>query len=542
MNTDNIIISLNSHYGTKNNGTYLSNVYFPFQGILSENPLIKKKYLTLLNAQIPVSFYIINEYNNVLIIVYYGLGYGIELQYGNYSSLTLIAALKAKIEEVLPSLTVSITLSKTTGKLNFVFNNSVMLSRFSSMRFVLGFVDDLEGENIAFPYPLNLLGTKKLFIKSQVLDISSYDSINTNKTNIIATIPVDQPFYNMISYVSAIDTNQHELKLNILDGIDIQICDEDNNLVNFNNIDWNITLNLTIEKEEAIKYSYDLSSVVQASQQIEQIEDIPVQPEYVEIKTFQDAEQEDEKIIETQNVQPPQPELTLNEIKLSHNINQPTTLSGQLKQYSEALLTGSNNYTSNVIDIIKENGDNMIVKMKLKRRPISDIFEKALNYSTFGAFDKANPYDKLFHLAVILYLDNGRSYTLEKNATILLSEPIEKPNTEYKEVNYPTENIVNLNALLERTRQRMGRKYFLYNAKSNNCQDFLLNVFDANDIGGAEEREFIKQDTRKIFNESPTYLKGMAQFITNMGGRYDNTKSFIFDLYKHKKDLNFLLK
>ena len=47
MTTDNIIISLNSHYGTKNNGTYLSNLFFPFKGILSDNPLIKKKYLTL---------------------------------------------------------------------------------------------------------------------------------------------------------------------------------------------------------------------------------------------------------------------------------------------------------------------------------------------------------------------------------------------------------------------------------------------------------------------------------------------------------------
>ncbi len=48
MITDNVIISLNSHYGTKNNGSYLSNVYFPFKGILTDNPLIKKKYLTLL--------------------------------------------------------------------------------------------------------------------------------------------------------------------------------------------------------------------------------------------------------------------------------------------------------------------------------------------------------------------------------------------------------------------------------------------------------------------------------------------------------------
>ena len=88
----------------------------------------------------------------------------------------------------------------------------------------------------------------------------------------------------------------------------------------------------------------------------------------------------------------------------------------------------------------------------------------------------------------------------------------------------------------------MGRKYFTYSAKSNNCQDFLLNVFDANNIGGSDEREFIKQDTRKIFNSNPNYLKRLSNVITDMGAKIDNTKSFIYDLYKHKKDLNFLLK
>jgi hypothetical protein len=529
MITDNIIISLNSRYGTKNNDTYLSNVYFPFQGILTDDPLIKQKYITLLNAQIPVSFYIINEYNNLLLIAKNGSPYEIQLENGNYSSSSLMTALKEKIESVISGLTVTITLSKTTGKLNFLFSDTVTFAGyFTTMRQVLGFTENFDfegGINTALQYPLNLLGTKKLFIKSSILNVSSYDSINTNKTSILATIPVDQPFYNMISYTSSIDTNQHELKLNILDGIDIQIYDEDNNLVNFNNIDWTITLNLSIEKEEVVNYSYDLTGAIETTQ------------EQAEIKTFEEAQQEDAQ--EQQAEEPIQP---LNEIKLSHSINQPVTLSGQLKQYSEALLTGSNNYTTNVIDIIKENGDNLIVKMTLKRRPISEIFEKALNYSTFGAFDKANPYDKLFHLAVVLQLDNGRSYTLEKNATILLADPINKPNTEYKDVTYPTENIVSLNTLLERTRQRMGRKYFLYNAKSNNCQDFLLNVFDANNIGGAEEREFIKQDTRRIFNESPSYLKAMTEYVTNAGGRYDNTKSFLFNLYKHKTDLDFLLK
>ena len=95
---------------------------------------------------------------------------------------------------------------------------------------------------------------------------------------------------------------------------------------------------------------------------------------------------------------------------------------------------------------------------------------------------------------------------------------------------------------MENTRKRMGQKYFTYSSKSNNCQDFLMNVFDTNNIGGQVEREFIKQDTRKIFNSNPGYLKTFSNLVTGAGARLDNTKSTLYDLYKHKTDLNFLLK
>ena len=42
MIMDNIIISLNSHYGTKNNGSLLSNLFFPFKEILTDNQKIRK--------------------------------------------------------------------------------------------------------------------------------------------------------------------------------------------------------------------------------------------------------------------------------------------------------------------------------------------------------------------------------------------------------------------------------------------------------------------------------------------------------------------
>ena len=51
----------------------------------------------------------------------------------------------------------------------------------------------------------------------------------------------------MISYSSQSDVNKNLLNVRTINEIDIQIFDEDNNLVNFNNLDWNITLVITTE-------------------------------------------------------------------------------------------------------------------------------------------------------------------------------------------------------------------------------------------------------------------------------------------------------
>ena len=116
-------------------------------------------------------------------------------------------------------------------------------------------------------------------------------------------------------------------------------------------------------------------------------------------------------------------------------------------------------------------------------------------------------------------------------------DPIDKKDTESLVVsNVPQ---ISLNTLLANGQKRMGKKYFSYNAKSNNCQDYILNLFEASNIGSHGDREFIKQSIRDIFNKNPKYLKTMTQLITNLGGRADILKS---ELDKHKDELNLLLK
>ena len=111
---------------------------------------------------------------------------------------------------------------------------------------------------IKMPYQLNLLGKKKLFINSNNLRNSAFTSKLLSSVQTIATIPVDQPPYSMISYTSISELEKNILFNRSLDVLDIQIVDEENEYVNFRNINWSITLCLTIEKNDPEKLNYGL--------------------------------------------------------------------------------------------------------------------------------------------------------------------------------------------------------------------------------------------------------------------------------------------
>jgi hypothetical protein len=256
---DNRIITLNSQDGEKLNGTYLSNIHFNFSGILKDEKNLLRSYVTVLNAQIPVSFYIIDETNNVLNYLEGSTPKSIELTVANYNGNQMVTALNSSF--TINGSAVNAFLNSQTGVLYFFItggSNYTFLST-STVKSILGFDTDISSTSlIKMPYQLNLLGKKKIFINSNNLRNSAFTSKSFSSTQTIATIPVDQPPYSMISYEAVIDMQKIVLSNRALDMIDIEITDENNNYMNFRNIDWSITLCLSVEKEDMLKIDYGI--------------------------------------------------------------------------------------------------------------------------------------------------------------------------------------------------------------------------------------------------------------------------------------------
>jgi len=239
----------------------------------------------------------------------------LSIPFGNYSAYTLTQTLNTLINNAYAAagyinILFVVTFSTLTNKLTFVMNDSLNIydnfrisfqasnigtqTSVSQLGDVIGFSNDFDyysgpfetifntnavfsniNKQIEAPYPVNLSGitafnvilnnynTSSIPIKKHDSFIgfktafkdSNYNSsttLTTIKNNIICNIPVNANPFEYIYY-----TKQSEfyidIKENIFSRINILICDNLGNLLDFNKQDWSITLEFSLVKNVQLK-------------------------------------------------------------------------------------------------------------------------------------------------------------------------------------------------------------------------------------------------------------------------------------------------
>ena len=173
------------------------------------------------------------------------------------------------------------------------------------------------------------------------------------------------------------------------------------------------------------------------------------------------------------------------------------------------VIHGRKTLSPKVENILTKIGDAVISGIRIGRTPVSSLITGMIKVFS------DTPYDKLFHLFLVLSTNKGE-VLLEKNEVINMDL---NPNIKAEYItlqNIP--NNITVNELLHNTQKRMGNKFIPYSAYNNNCQDFIKNVLQSNDIN--EGLDFVKQDTEDIFREHPN-LRKFSNTITDIAGRAD---------------------
>lgn len=245
-------INLNSSDAVQNNNAFLSDVRFNFTNILSDEQNINYVTCGVLNAQIPVSFYTINYTNDTLnFSVDGGSVKQLLVTRGNYNSNSLITELKTQFTML--GYTFEIITSKISGVMTFssVGHNFTFYGT-SSLFPIIGFPTGTNYHSsissLTAIRPLNLLGIKRLKVNSVALSTNVYDSAGFSLSSNIASIPINVQSFALIDYVNSSNAFPI-LKSKFVTYIDIQIVDEDGNLINFNGVNWTMTLQMNIYRK-----------------------------------------------------------------------------------------------------------------------------------------------------------------------------------------------------------------------------------------------------------------------------------------------------
>ena len=236
------IVNLNTQYAVPLNGTYLSNVSWPTNGLILPSTHTDRVEVQVLNIQLPVSFYVVTDSNNSLRYLIGTTAYEIKLALGNYSFQSFYNELVAKFTAI--STVFTIGFDYQVGVLIFSYTSAFTFLNTSTCQYVVGFKDTMvsSGNSLTMPYPLNLLGPKKIKLFSNTLPTTNYDSGGLGSC--LISFSQTAPPYDLLCYENATN-HRNILRTNIVNSIDLLLTDEYNVPLNMNNTQWSITIRLS---------------------------------------------------------------------------------------------------------------------------------------------------------------------------------------------------------------------------------------------------------------------------------------------------------
>lgn len=246
------IINLNAANATQYlNGDYLSNVVFDFPNILSPTDNVDYVEIGVGSAEIVASFYNVDITNNVFNYRVNATNYSVIVPSGSYNYNTLVTQMTTLFTAnghtmvfLLNRNSNILTMTLSTGTWNQINDSSI----YNVLGFEPNTTYNIVANTITFPNLFNLIGIKNLKVSSSKISLDSFDSKNTATTNLLATISVNVPNFNLIIY-SNLDSLYSHCRSKYISTIDIQIKDDVDNFVNFNGVAWNITINLILYRQ-----------------------------------------------------------------------------------------------------------------------------------------------------------------------------------------------------------------------------------------------------------------------------------------------------
>jgi len=175
-----------------------------------------------------------------------------------------------------------------------------------------------------------------------------------------------------------------------------------------------------------------------------------------------------------------------------------------------------------VLEAIEKYAAYNITSITVYREPLSGGVAKFVDLISSGNFSKqmakAN-YDKMYHLYMILHLDNGVKLLTERNERVKLVVWNGKPKNN-ESITIKTN--VRVGSLFNAAIEREGADIWRYSALTNNCQKYISSLLKYHNYLTPAASKFINQDVSTLLTKGQ---EGIAQKITDFASVAKNVIS-----------------
>lgn len=228
------------------NSDFCSQIQISLPDLTFHQDHIQNAYLSVVHAEVPNSFYIVNYTNNQFVLN----STTYTLTRGNYNVNTFITMLLAAIP-----VGYGLTYNSATTKLTMTNASSFTInanSNASTVNSIMGLgTTALTGTSITFPNVVNFIPLQRINFRSNYFKFGCYSTAD-NSSDIFLPLQNNAGQNSIINY-----TNQSQSKFLIQDKsittFVINVTDDYGNLINFNGIDWLMTIQIDIDYLETPK-------------------------------------------------------------------------------------------------------------------------------------------------------------------------------------------------------------------------------------------------------------------------------------------------
>ena len=254
------------------NGSFKSKVNVNLPDLSFHNEHIQNIYMSVDHCEVPNSFYIINYTNNQIVID--NTTYIIPV--GNYNVNTFITVCQA----VIPS-GFTITYDSITNKFTFL-NNFIFEINGSSTNSTINKIIGLDNNDyfsiptglqneLIMPYMVNFLPIQRINFRSNFFNINNYNS-SDGSSDVFLPLQNNTGQLSMINYINQTQT-EYLIQDRSITNFIITVTDDYNNLINFNNIDWTMTMLIKMEYLDFTKQTInDFKNIINTKSNIDNIE------------------------------------------------------------------------------------------------------------------------------------------------------------------------------------------------------------------------------------------------------------------------------